>query len=345
MGLFSKTVEDIEKYRAAGRIDKIVKALEYKKDENVVTKAMETLSELSDEKALRQIVQTLIHHNNKRVSKVFEELIINKDALYIDVFIKCLVQDIRKVARGDALAEYLSKEIDIYRDYLKKHRNVSIPLIIRLLENHNVDVRINAAELLEELKEDSSKEKWQYILDNEERTTIITRKFRNPDLEKMRSKSEIPISEFQGGIPKSLLMIFSSKTSEYQFGITNRNLYIAPNMLQGEEGYSYALPLSSIIKIEGTEDNIDIYCDEEVKDPRSTTRKLFDMLDKSNNAENILSFHISFGGAHTLIEIFGKLKHSKMKNTEILEMAQTYDEYEKEKPKITSGDVTKHIFK
>ena len=82
-------------YKTAGKIKKIVNALEYKKDENVVIKAIEILSELNDEETLIQMVKTLNmqklkHNSSKRISEVFEELIINKKELYIHLFIKCL---------------------------------------------------------------------------------------------------------------------------------------------------------------------------------------------------------------------------------------------------------------
>lgn len=343
MGLFKTTLKDIEICKEKGNVKKLVKALSNRNSE-VAIASFNALKDLNFENSFEDMAFAIIKTTNIKLEKSFRKFIENKQPVFMEIFLKHMINNIKNLGISCKCKQYLLEFKDssfpliialldhddlnirieaagILKEIDKDNsRNQWIPSIIELLENDNVNIRIKAAEILKEIDEESSRKRREYIL--EEKFIIEKGIDFNSVIFKI-SKSvinkddwEIPLVEFTCTTQcTSEALIFTLKKPKaifYQFGLTDEYIYILPDLAPGLRGIFLKIPISSQVKkIERSELGFEIHCESVVPDPNAGSEET-----------SILKFKINRFNEERVdkaIKLLHVLKTQKLKKTEIFE--------------------------
>lgn len=249
MGLFRTTVNDVHKYKEKGKVTKLLNLLK-NKNENVVVAAINALVELNAQNKFRDMIRILSLNDNNNIRTAFLSTINSNKSLFLELLVRCWIRDIQEVARGYKRmnTEFPDREPDRiigYEKYIMEFISDSKTLVVNLLQHHSVDVRVYAAEMLKKCGDENSKEQWENILSNEEKTILINKNFFHYSMRKFlagSTKYEIPVYDIMCYTVEPMR---HSVTDRYILALTDINLYLIPDLAPGFKGVYLDIPISS----------------------------------------------------------------------------------------------------
>jgi hypothetical protein len=261
MGFFKTGLKDIEKLKIEGNFKKLVKLLSNKNEKIAIT-AFEALKDIGRDEFLNDILKICINTNHEALQNLFNEFVKNKKNTFIELILKNM-NDLIQEELFEDLKEKKQISIKRYRRYLEEFREVSVPLLRMKLNSSSTTKpqRFYIAEILKEMGEDGSGIDLEHILRNEKVFYFIKNKtrFSNYRFNELREGFEIPLTELSMWEPVPKPSVLSLKPSVYDIGVTDENVHIIPELVSGQTGRFYKIPMSQLDDIQFDSNNLSFF--------------------------------------------------------------------------------------
>ena len=319
MGLFKKSLSDVEKYRASQDIEKLTDALKEKEPE-ISLAALRALLELKKAEVLEGMIRHVAASPHIQVRREFKTFISGESEIYSKPLADELVAELKRLVVSGKLLR-MDKQwvqgvrpgsLPVLLEWLSDLRPSSVPEVRRLLDHEVPLVKIVAAETLEQWDDEGSRLQRLDVLERRDVGNMDLHFERSQEMNKAVRFGEIPLAY-------TLMRTLTTKVgqaSSYSFGLTDEALYILAEYgdLRWKELGKWRIPLSQIQSMTLTFEDVLVI---ELSTP------VIDSEDLHGPTTSRLSFKTSqkehLEKTFKVVELFGNLKKGGMKKAEIVE--------------------------
>jgi hypothetical protein len=318
MGLFKKTLSDIEKYRAAGDVKRLCETLEAK-DSEIALAAFRALRELDRPDVYVDMANQIAASPHAEIKREFESFIASKGGPFAKPLAEALILELKRlVLSGSLLLASAQKQImegrwpgsiQTIESWLAGLKDAALPELRERLGHKEFLARVLCAEILERWDDPDSRE-WRH--DTLARRDIVFRKleFDTKALLGATEPGEVPLG-------RASVCTLKNKTFElglYTLGLTDEAVHIVAEygIVVGVRLGKWRIPLSRVRSLGlSAEEHLELDLDALVMNPADlggpeTSRLAFKPF-KRKDAVRL----------RRIIEIWTALKQGKISKAEI----------------------------